>query len=68
MLVLSRKVGEAIVIGGGVRVTITSINGNKVRIGVEAPPEVRVDREEVARRVREFAEETTADEPVAVGL
>jgi carbon storage regulator len=67
MLVLTRKVGETIIIGGGIRVTVTAIDGNKVRLGIEAPPEVRVDREEVARRLREFASDAAA-EPVAVGV
>lgn len=47
MLVLSRKLGESIIIGDGIRVTVVRIAGDKVRIGVEAPPDVRVDREEV---------------------
>jgi carbon storage regulator len=61
MLVLTRKVGESIVIGGGIRVTVTALDGNKVRLGIEAPPEVRVDREEVARRLREFAADAVAE-------
>ena len=56
MLVLTRKIGESIVIGNNIKVTITSIERNKVRLGIEAPPEVRVDREEVWKRVMEFAE------------
>ncbi|HEX3314946.1 MAG TPA: carbon storage regulator CsrA [Gemmataceae bacterium] len=69
MLVLTRKVGESIVIGGGIRVTVTAIDGNKVRLGIEAPPEVRVDREEVARRLREFATDAAvAEEPVILGV
>src|SRR5258708_3545496 len=56
MLVLSRKIGEQLVIGENIRLTIVSIKGNQVRIGSTAPPEVRVDREEVARRIRELAE------------
>ena len=56
MLVLTRKITEVIVIGDGIRVTITSIQGDKVRIGIEAPASVRVDREEVHRRLAEFAE------------
>jgi carbon storage regulator len=56
MLVLTRQIGQEIVIGDSIRVTITSIKGDKVRIGITAPPEVRVDREEVRRRIEEFAE------------
>jgi carbon storage regulator len=56
MLVLTRKNGEAIVIEGQIRVTILSVKGDRVRVGVTAPSEVRVDREEVHNRVREFAE------------
>jgi carbon storage regulator len=56
MLVLSRRIGEEIIIGGNIRVTITAVNGNKVRLGITAPPEVRVDREEVFQRLQEFAE------------
>ena len=56
MLVLSRKIGEDIIIGGSIHITITAIKGDRVRIGVEAPPEVRVDRQEVRDRKDEFAE------------
>jgi carbon storage regulator len=61
MLVLTRQVGQEIIIAGSIRVTITSVKGDKVRIGIIAPPEVRVDREEVHRRLQEFAEPTPAD-------
>lgn len=47
MLVLTRKVGEEIVIGGDIRVTVTAIQGERVRIGVTAPGDIRVDRAEV---------------------
>ncbi len=56
MLVLTRQVGQEIIIGDNIRVTITSIKGDKVRVGIIAPPSVRVDREEVRRRIDEFAE------------
>jgi carbon storage regulator len=67
MLVLTRKTGESIYIGGNIRVTVTSIDGNKVRLGIEAPPSVRIDREEVYRRLREFATTETVDEPAMIG-
>ena len=60
MLVLTRKVGEAIIIDGGIRVVVSSIHGDKVRIGIEAPSNVRVDREEIHRRIAEFAEPASA--------
>lgn len=61
MLVLTRKLGESIVIDNSIKVTITSIDRNKIRIGIEAPPEVRVDREEVWKRLQEFAEPTLVE-------
>jgi carbon storage regulator len=50
MLVLSRKIGEEILIGDNIRVTILSTKGERVRIGIAAPPEVRVDRYELHLR------------------
>lgn len=51
MLVLTRKVGERIHIGDGIVVTVVRIQNDKVRIGIEAPTEVPIHREEVYRRV-----------------
>jgi carbon storage regulator len=48
MLVLSRKLNERIVIDGGIVVTVVKIDRNQVRLGIEAPPQVRVFREEIA--------------------
>jgi carbon storage regulator len=56
MLVLTRKVGEEIVIGGDIRLTITAVGDGRIRIGITAPEHVRVDRAEVAERIRRFAE------------
>jgi carbon storage regulator len=50
VLVLSRRVGEEIVIDGSIRVVIVAVQGNKVRLGVEAPPHVPVDRQEIHER------------------
>jgi carbon storage regulator len=47
MLVLSRKVGEEIVIGTNIQITVVAIKGEKVRIGITAPKEVVVDRQEI---------------------
>ena len=51
MLVLSRKVGEQIRIGSEIYVTVVSVKGNRVTLGIDAPKHVRVDRSELASRV-----------------
>ena len=56
MLVLPRKIGESIIIDGCITVTIVAVNGNKVRLGISAPPDVTVDREEIHVRRQEFAD------------
>jgi carbon storage regulator len=56
MLVLSRKVGDEIIINGHIRITITALKGDRVRIGVSAPPEVQVDRAEVHQKRQQWAE------------
>jgi carbon storage regulator len=55
MLVLSRKMGETIVINDEIEVTVVAVKGDKVRLGIKAPDSVRVDREEVHRRRGEFS-------------
>ena len=50
MLVLSRTVGQVIVVGDDIRITVVEIRGDKVRIGVDAPRFVSVDREEIAMK------------------
>jgi carbon storage regulator len=62
MLVLTRKLNETIVIDGSIRVTVLDIKGNKVRIGVSAPDDVPVDREEIAERRSAFM----APEPLVI--
>ena len=54
MLVLTRSKGQQIVIDGSIRVTIVEVRGDRIRIGIDAPPEVRVDRAEVHARRMEF--------------
>lgn len=51
MLILARRSGETIMIGNDVTVTVLSVKGNQVRIGVNAPREMRVDREEIRERI-----------------
>lgn len=54
MLVLTRKVGEEIVIDGNIRVTVLDVKGGKVRLGIKAPLHIAVDREEVHEKRLEF--------------
>ena len=53
MLVLSRKRGERIVIGPNIELAVVDIRGNKVRLAVDAPPDVSILREEIYRRIQD---------------
>lgn len=66
MLVLSRKVGETIIIGDTVRVTVVDIGQGRVKIGIHAPDNVSVDREEIHDRKLVEREILTGDPDAAV--
>jgi len=52
MLILTRRVGETVMIGNDVTVTVLGVKGNQVRVGVNAPKEVAVHREEIYERIK----------------
>ncbi|MBS26932.1 MAG: carbon storage regulator [Gammaproteobacteria bacterium] len=59
MLILTRRVGETLMIGDDVTITVLGVKGNQVRIGVNAPKEVAVHREEIYQRIQK---EKTGDD------
>jgi len=67
MLVLSRRVGEEIIINDNVRVTVVAVKGDRVRLGIVAPRDVTVDRSEVHERRMQFAT-VGAEADAAIGV
>jgi len=63
MLVLTRKLGEIIRVGEAITVRVLEVKGNQVRLGVEAPADVRIYREEVYRAIHKEADEATLPGP-----
>ena len=60
MLILTRRVGETLMVGDNVTVTVLGVKGNQVRIGVNAPKDIAVHREEIYERIKR--EQTPDDE------
>ncbi|MBS7326587.1 MAG: carbon storage regulator CsrA [Thiopseudomonas sp.] len=57
MLILTRRVGETLMVGDDVTVTVLGVKGNQVRIGVDAPKDVAVHREEIYQRIQNEKEQ-----------
>ena len=67
MLILTRRAGEALRIGDEIEVTVMAVNGSQVRIGIKAPRNVAVDREEIAERKRRDREASRRRPPAKAG-
>ena len=68
MLILTRRVGETVVIGDDVTVTVLGVKGNQVRVGVNAAKEITVHREEIFERIKREQADGEAIPPRAVGV
>ena len=65
MLILTRRPHESIRLGSRIRITVLGFKGNQVRIGIEAPPDVSIDREEIWERKQVEARMRREDQPAA---
>lgn len=63
MLILTRRVGETVMIGDEVTVTVLGVKGNQVRVGINAPKTVAVHREEIYERIKREQQGESQDEP-----
>jgi carbon storage regulator len=64
MLILTRRVGETLMIGDNVSVTVLRVKGNQVRLGVNAPKDVSVHREEIFERIQNEVDEPSGETTV----
>ena len=62
MLILTRRVGESLMVGDDVTITVLGVKGNQVQVGVNAPKDVAVHREEILNRIEESAPREVADD------
>lgn len=62
MLVLTRKIGESLIIGDDVEITVLSVRGNQVKLGVNAPKEIAVHRQEIYERIKAAEDSNSVEE------
>lgn len=67
MLVLTRKVGESLIIADDIKITICAVNNTQIRVGIQAPKDVEIHREEIYERIKKGKEEASNNSRNSLG-